>query len=87
MRVERVNNKYLLCGVILPLSKIQEGQEWAPASGAKGTVKIILKDGEWITYSGELQPAHSKLHYAFQCRYCLVLPSNEIPEEFKEVTA
>lgn len=76
MRVETVNGRHLLCGHILPIDKIHRGQTWAPADGSNRTV-TIESGGEWVDYSwienGE-KKVHTKMSFAFQCRYCLVLP-------------
>lgn len=84
MRTKLVNNRWLLCGCILPVEAIKVGQEWASGSG---TVTIVAVDDDgWVTYSweerGELR-RWNKESFAFQCRYCLVLPTPEIPPELK----
>jgi hypothetical protein len=81
-RVEIVNGKRLLCGVILPVARIQVGQTWAAASGSNLTVEVTqVKDG-WVEYCwserGETRH-HFKDSFSFQCRYCLVLPDNQTP--------
>lgn len=84
MRVETINGRHLLCGHILPVSQIKHGQEWAPASGDNYTVKVSAVRGDWVGYTWieNGQPVyHEKEAFAFQCRYCLVLPTNEIPKE------
>jgi hypothetical protein len=83
MRVEQINGRYLLCGGILPNESITVGQVWAPAAGAKSTVTIVEKDDDWVTYEGTTQSKNTKDVFSFQCRYCLVLPTNEIPGNLK----
>lgn len=83
MRVELVNGRFLLCGHILHNDQVNVGQVWAPASGGNSTVTIIEKDKNWITYEGAIQAKNTKDVFSFQCRYCLVLPTNEIPENLK----
>lgn len=86
MRVETVNGRHLLCGHILKREQLAIGQIWAPASGGNYTVKIIAIEGDWITYEwkelGQLTN-YTKDWFAFQCRYCLVLPTPEIPKELQ----
>jgi hypothetical protein len=82
MRVELVNGRYLLCGHILKRSQLAVGQTWAPASGADRTVKIVGIENDWVRYEwteGEQLRQHEKESFAFQCRYCLVLPDKELP--------
>lgn len=82
MRTELVNNRWLLCGCILPVEAIKVGQEWYSGSGAV-TVTDVHDDG-WVAYSwlerGETK-TWVKDQFSFQCRYCLVLPTSEIPKE------
>lgn len=76
-RVEVVRGKKLLCGCILPQTCIVVGQEWAAADGSGHTVRIAANDGEWVKYEwagDSVTASHEKLAFAFQCRYCLVLP-------------
>ena len=78
-RTEVVRDRKLLCGCILPQSCIVVGQEWAAADGANHVVRIVANDGEWIKYEwdeGADVKQHEKLAFAFQCRYCLVLPTH-----------
>lgn len=84
MRTELVNGRWLLCGCILPIEHIKHEQTWAAASGSEHTVQIsAVRDG-WVCYSwrekGQVR-YHEKDSFAFQCRYCLVLPTADIPEE------
>lgn len=86
MRVELVHNRYLLCGCILDPALVKSGQVWAAADGSNRTVTILHIKSDWVTYSwvvGDAQKQHQKSLFAFQCRYCLVLPTYEIPEELK----
>lgn len=87
MRVELDrNNRWILCGRFLKDDQIKEGQVWA-GSGA-GTVTVVHVDEDEmgdtrVTYEweqGGTTVRHSKDAFNFQCRYCLVLPSMEIPE-------
>jgi hypothetical protein len=82
MRTEQVNGRWLLCGAILPKEKIEVGQTWA-----SGNTVVQVTDVDqfgWVRYcwteKGQVV-CNEKEAFAFQCRYCLVLPSQEIPEE------
>lgn len=83
VRVETVNGRYLLCGHILKVGQIKPGQQWAPASGGNSAVTVISIDGGRVRYSGSQQPMHEKDSFSFQCRYCLILATAEIPEGLK----
>lgn len=83
MRVEEVLGRYLLCGGIVPRERVQPGQTWAAASGGNHTVTVDAVDDEWIDYSwieNGTRKTHTKLNFAFQCRYCLVLDKPELPD-------
>jgi len=86
VRVELIHNRHLLCGHILKRDQLKPRQLWASSSGADRTVMVDHIHGDWVGYSwiedGEVKN-HTKDWFAFQCRYCLVLPSNKIPEELK----
>jgi hypothetical protein len=85
VRTELVNGRWLLCGHILPANKIEVGQVWAPTSGGNHTVTVFDVDQfGWVRYSwldGGKEISNEKEAFAFQCRYCLVLPTEQIPEE------
>jgi len=85
MRVEHVHGRHLLCGVILEESQVEAGQTWAAADGSDRTV-LVESAGRWVEYSwvenGE-KLLHTKMNFAFQCRYCLVLPDDRTPEKPK----
>lgn len=82
MRIERVHNRWLLCGVMLPYTMLQPGQTWAAADGSNHTVQIDRMEHDWVHYSwtadGQTQH-HEKMSFAFQCRYCLVIDGPEWP--------
>ena len=85
MRVEEINGRFLLCGGMIPNSSIKPGQTWAPADGSKRSITIESVKEDWVKYSWDQDneyKTHQKLCFAFQCRYCLVLPTKSIPEEF-----
>lgn len=84
MRTEKINGRWLLCGCILPKDKIKPGQVWAQADGTDRIVRIAGVRTGWVCYTwadgGPLQYSEKEA-FAFQCRYCLVLESPEIPKE------
>lgn len=85
LRVETVHSRYLLCGGIVPVSFLKVGQRWAPADRTDREVEIVnIVDG-WVTYTWEtsdgVTESHEKLSFPFQCRYCLVLDTPEVPAE------
>lgn len=82
MRVEKVRERYLLCGVILPKNKIKHGQLWAAADGTDHVVRINGVRDDWVGYNWG-GSYNEKDVFSFQCRYCLVLPTNEIPKDLK----
>lgn len=75
-RIETQNGYRILCGTILPAHKLGVGQKWL-STGAKVPVEIVevtVHNGDvWVTYESPLQKRHSKMAFAFQCRYCLVV--------------
>ena len=77
MRVEKENDKYILCGVILPVRYITKGQRWS--AGMHNVLIEEVKD-KWVTYSWieqGVKKIHEKDSFNFQCRYCLVLGKPE----------
>lgn len=86
MRTELVNGRWLLCGHFLDAMQIKSGQLWASADGSDRVVRVSGKRGDWVGYTWqekERTQYHEKSVFAFQCRYCLVLPSETIPKEFQ----
>lgn len=87
MRIEKVNNKLILCGGIIHPSFIQPNQEWMSSSGHSVFVDSVTSDEHEVRvlYSwserGELK-SHEKDHFSFQCRYCLVLESEDELEKY-----
>lgn len=82
MRVEKVNEKFLLCGGIIPKERITKGQLWARADGSAGLVMIDEVIGDDVKYKWlekEEWKYHTKDSFSFQCRYCLLLNSEELP--------
>lgn len=87
MRTELVHDRWLLCGTILPTKKITHGQVWAAADGTNRTVTVSSVRDDWVGYNHDgdygVHKYHEKIAFAFQCRYCLVLPTAEIPKELQ----
>ena len=81
MRVETINERHLLCGGILPQSSVKVGQTWAPACGSDSEVTVTAVTDDCVTYSRAMQNSQEELYFDFQCRYCLVLDTPEVPEE------
>ena len=84
MRVELIHGRYLLCGHIIPYDQVKHGQVWASADGSNRTVTISGVRDDWVGYTWRENGRviyHEKLNFAFQCRYCLVLPDTNIPQE------
>lgn len=79
MRVEWRHGHHILCGVVLPANKLKPGQVWV-AGGLPVTIISVDHNG-WVTYEGVAQQRWEKDAFSFQCRYCLVVPTNKIPEE------
>ena len=84
MRVETINGRHLLCGHILREDQIERGQLWASADGSNRTVRVEGVADGWVHYSwvehGRVVN-HEKDCFAFQSRYCLILPGADIPKE------
>lgn len=86
-RVETVRGRHLLCGGIIPVSALKVGQRWAQADGTDHEVEIVKIVDGWVTYTWEtsdgVTESHEKLSFPFQCRYCLVLDTPEVPAELR----
>ena len=77
MRIENQYGNNIVCGHIFPADEIMPGQVWQASGGA--TVEIVsVNDGDVtssLTEKGK-RVEHTKASFAFQCRYCLILPNN-----------
>lgn len=82
MRIEYVNNRWLLSGVTLSRDRIRPGQIWAQADGSDRTVKVLYnmihEEGvPLIQYIDSDQSANGYIYtkdlWSFQTRYCLVV--------------
>ena len=83
LRIETLHGRHLICGGTLPSSAVKNGQTWAAADGSNRTVRVESA-GEWVDYSWEengTRKLHTKMNFAFQCRYCLVVDTPEVPDE------
>ena len=83
MRIEFNNGSWVLCGEVIPLSALSVGQKWQSASGS--IVEIVEIDGEWVSYSGDKQPLHTKDNFSFQCKHSIVLENFQPPEILQTV--
>ena len=85
MRTELTQGRWLLCGVIIPSKSIKHGQLWAAADGVDRTVTISTVHGDWVGYIyngiNGVNKYHERDVFNFQSRYCLVLPTADIPKE------
>lgn len=88
-RIETVRGRHLLCGGPIPERMIKNGQVWAAASGSGIEVKIsAVRDG-WVGYTwreNDKAQYHEKDSFSFQCRYCLVLDTPDVPDELAQGT-
>lgn len=76
LRVEEHHGNMIACGGIFPAEEIKAGQRWQGSSGHTVTVDGVNEHSiyySWIE-SGTTM-THNKEHFAFQCRYCLILPN------------
>lgn len=85
MRTELIQGRWLLCGTIIPSKNIEQGQLWAAADGTDHTVTIGTVSKDWVGYIyngiNGVNKYHERDAFDFQCRYCLVLPTANIPKE------
>ena len=76
MRIENQCGNNIVCGHIFPADEIMPGQVWQASGGA--TVEIVsVNDGD-VTYAWTEKGKrvdHTKASFAFQCRYCLIVPN------------
>ena len=82
--VKTIHGRHLLCGGVIPAELVKPGQRWASADGSNREVTVRSSDGDWVTYlwsEKNEERIHTKLNFAFQCRYCLVLDTPELPKE------
>jgi hypothetical protein len=88
LRVEEQHGETIACGGIFPANEIQRGQRWQGSGNHVVTVTQVrpIKSDEgdiidyevcyqWRDSSGD--KSHRKLAFAFQCRYCLILPNTK----------
>ena len=85
MRTKLIRGRWLLCGAIIPSKSIKHGQLWAAADGIDRTVTVSTVRDDWVGYTYDgingVNKYHEKSAFDFQCRYCLVLPTADIPKE------
>lgn len=72
--IEEQYGRKIVCRHFFRPEEIHPGEQWQGSGGSIVTVEKI--DGEWIEYSwtekGE-KKKHTKLIFAFQCRYCKIV--------------
>lgn len=76
LRVEEHHGKMIACGGIFPAEEIKAGQQWQGSSGHTVTVDRVNDHSvyySWVERGTTM--THDKAHFAFQCRYCLILPN------------
>ena len=87
LRIESQYGENIACGGIFPSNEIYEGQRWQGSSGIVVTVTalrdiedagtVIDREIHYSWMQGETPMSHDKLAFAFQCRYCLILPNTK----------
>lgn len=85
MRVETLKDgTKILCHHILPKGKIKVGSKWRSGSDICRVVTIVNVDEHsgWVEYVSADCPdrLYAKDWFSFQCRYCLILDSDEVPD-------
>ena len=86
LRIEEQHGETIACGGIFPAGEIKAGQRWQGSGGCVVTVEIV--NDRSVYYSWEERGAkktHDKSHFAFQCRYCLILPNVPGDQQRKEM--
>lgn len=76
IRFEEHHGETIACGGIFPAAEIKKGQRWQESSGHKVTIERVNDHSvyySWVERGTKM--THDKAHFAFQCRYCLILPN------------
>jgi hypothetical protein len=86
--IETINGLHLVRGGIIPKHMVRVGQVWASAGAALTTVVVTHVDPELSEVTYEYPKRRDFLsrirdNYNFQCMYCLVVPTPELPEELQ----
>jgi hypothetical protein len=84
MRSHNQDGYWILCGGIIPAHLVKVGQKWLSAKNPV-TITAIDEINKWVTYEGQGQPEIEKDNFSFQCHYCLILDSAEVPMEYRHV--
>lgn len=80
LRIETINGLHLVCGGMLPEHAVRNTQTWAAADGSDHVVKVVSA-GRWVDYTWlNGNYIHTKTNFDFQCHYCLVVDTPEVPE-------
>ena len=82
LRMEQHHGETIACGGIFPDEEIKEGQQWQGSSGQAVTIESVNAHSVYYSWveRGVKMP-HDKSHFAFQCRYCLILPNVKVSHE------
>ena len=86
IRFEESYGETIACGGIFPAKEINVGQRWQSSGNHVVTVfrvspvksdagKVIDREVHYRWHDSSGEKSHSKLAFAFQCRYCLILPN------------
>lgn len=82
--IQTWHGRHLLVGGHLPNHLVKPGQTWASADGSSHAVVIDGIDNKWVQYTSiTSNTCHEKDMQSFQTRYCLVLPTLDIPKELQ----
>ena len=79
MIIKTAYGRNIVCEHIYPANQIVAGSVWQGSTGSLVTVDGVDANG-WVHYHwkevGSIR-MHEKESFAFQCRYCLVVESQE----------
>lgn len=76
LRIEEHHGEMIACGGIFHAEEIKAGQRWQGSSGHTVTVDSVNAHSVYYSWVDRgTTVTHSKAHFAFQCRYCLILPN------------
>ena len=74
LRIEKQHGEMIACGGIFPAEEIKSGQRWQDSGGGAVTVESVNDHSVYYSWDERgTKKTHDKSHFAFQCRYCLIL--------------
>lgn len=74
LRIEEHHGRTIACGGIFPAEEVKAGQLWQDSCGGVVTVDRVCDHSVYYSWEGcGARKTYDKSHFAFQCRYCLVL--------------